>query len=277
MLARVLRIRLRSPIVASAFAGLVLGHVLGCGRKVQPEAGAEPRGSATEARADTGVGSTPRGGSRALDGRTPAVEARAQPADAIVSARVGAEAPDFELPDLNGKLVKLSSLRGKVVVLEWFNPGCPFVKASHTKGSLVDAAARQQRRGVVWLAINSAGQGNQGYGVEANRAGVERFHLRHPVLLDESGSVGHTYDARHTPHMYVIDPQGVLVYRGAIDNSPDGEGESAPSGKLVNYVDAAIADLGAGRPVATAETEAYGCSVKYAAPSHPPRRPREDP
>ena len=181
----------------------------------------------------------------------------------LEAARIGALAPDFELPDLDGKLVKLSSFRGSPVVLEWFNPGCPFVKASHTKGSLVSAAARHGKAGVVWLAINSGAPGKQGHGVEVNREGRVTFKLEHPVLLDESGRVGRAYAAAHTPHMYVIDAQGVLVYRGAIDNSPDGEGESPTGGKLVNYVDAALTDLQAKRPVALAETEAYGCSVKY--------------
>jgi peroxiredoxin len=181
----------------------------------------------------------------------------------LESARIGAPAPDFELPDLDGKLVKLSSFLGKTVVLEWFNPGCPFVKASHTKGSLVDTAARATKSGAVWLAINSGAPGKQGHGVEANRAGKETFKLEHPILLDESGRVGKAYGAAHTPHMYVIDEKGVLVYRGAIDNSPDGEGDSPTGGKLVNYVDTVLASLKAGQPIATAETEAYGCSVKY--------------
>jgi peroxiredoxin len=179
------------------------------------------------------------------------------------TAKVGAPAPDFDLPDLEGKRVRLSELRGKTVVLEWFNPECPFVKASHTKGSLIDTAKRQTTNGVVWLAINSGAPGKQGHGVEKNRTGKDTFGLSHPILLDENGQVGQRYGAQRTPHMYVIDAKGVLVYRGAIDNSPDGEGESPKDGKLVNYVDAALADLAAGRPVATAETEAYGCGVKY--------------
>jgi cytochrome oxidase Cu insertion factor (SCO1/SenC/PrrC family) len=181
----------------------------------------------------------------------------------LAAAQLGTAAPDFELSDLDGRRIQLSSFRGKVVVLEWFNPGCPFVNASHTKGSLVGTAARHTQQGVVWLAINSAGPGRQGYGVPANREAAQRFQLAHPILLDESGQVGHAYGAAHTPHLYVIDARGTLVYRGAIDNSPDAEGESAPGGKLVNYVDAALGDLAAGRQVAVAETEAYGCSVKY--------------
>lgn len=185
------------------------------------------------------------------------------PTSGADSARLGAPAPDFELPDLDGKLVKLASFRGHTVVLEWFNPGCPFVNASHTKGSLVDTASRQIKNGIVWLAVNSGAPGKQGQGVAANRAGKERFKLEHPILLDEAGTVGHAYAAAHTPHLFIIDAKGVLVYRGAIDNSPDAEGQSPTGGKLVNNVDAALADLKAGRAVATPETEAYGCSVKY--------------
>jgi peroxiredoxin len=185
------------------------------------------------------------------------------PARSGTKAVIGKPAPDFELPDLEGHKVRLSQFRGHVVVLEWFNPECPFVKASHTKGSLRGLSDKYTGKGVVWLAINSAASGKQGYGVEANAAGKRKYALNHPVLIDESGDVGHLYDAQHTPHMFVVDEKGVLVYRGAIDNSPDGEGESPQGGKLVNYVETALTELGAGRPVTTAETEAYGCTVKY--------------
>ncbi len=182
---------------------------------------------------------------------------------AAVKAAIGKPAPDFELSDLEGHKVRLSQFRGHVVVLEWFNPECPFVKASHTKGSLRGLSDKYTPKGIVWLAVNSAAAGKQGHGVEANTAGKRKFALNHPVLIDESGDVGHLYDAQHTPHMFVIDDKGVLVYRGAIDNSPDGEGESPQGGKLVNYVETALTELAAGRPVTTAETDAYGYSVKY--------------
>lgn len=178
-------------------------------------------------------------------------------------AEVGKPAPDFVLNDLEGKGVRLSSFKGKTVVLEWFNPECPYVNASHDKGSLRDAAKRHASGRVVWLAINSGAPGRQGVGVEANRAGAKKFGLTHPILLDESGTVGHLYGATRTPTVMVVDDKGVLAYRGAVDNSPDGEGESAPDGKLVSYVDQALSDLGAGRPVATSETRPYGCTVKY--------------
>jgi peroxiredoxin len=181
------------------------------------------------------------------------------------SAAIGKEAPDFTLHDLDGNSIRLSQYRGKIVVLEWFNPGCPFVRASHTKGSLKGTAARHTKNGVVWVAVNSAATGKQGAGADANREAAKRFGIDHPILLDETGAVGKAYGATNTPHMFVVDSKGTLVYKGAIDNSPDGEGESAPDGKLVSYVDEAIAALSAGRPVATAETKAYGCGVKYAA------------
>jgi peroxiredoxin len=182
----------------------------------------------------------------------------------VQTAALGAPAPDFTLPDLDGKPVQLSSFKGKTVVLEWFNPECPFVRKSHEKGSLVDAAKRLTGESVVWLAVNSGAPGKQGTGKEKNLEGRSRFGLTHPILLDESGAIGKLYGAQRTPHLYVINGAGTLVYRGAIDNSPDGEGESPTGGKLIRYVEEALAALGAGKPVPVAETEAYGCSVKYA-------------
>ncbi|MFO0584384.1 MAG: thioredoxin family protein [Anaeromyxobacter sp.] len=179
-------------------------------------------------------------------------------------AAVGQPAPDFALRDLEGKTVKLGDLKGKVVVLEWFNPGCPYVVASHTKGSLVDAAAKLAKGDVVWLAVNSAAPGKQGHGVELNREAARKWSLAHPILLDEDGKVGKAYGATNTPHMFVIGKDGKLAYKGAIDNSPDGERGSPQGGTLVEYVTAALADVQAGRPVKTAETKAYGCGVKYA-------------
>lgn len=184
-------------------------------------------------------------------------------AQASARATVGQPAPDFTLRGLDGAETKLSSLRGKTVVIEWFNPECPFVKASHEKGSLRELAKKVTASGVVWLAVNSGAPGKQGHSPEANRAAVAKWSLSHPVLRDEDGAVGRAYGATNTPQMFVVDSKGTLVYRGAIDNSPDGEGESPAGGKLVNHVEAALADLSAGRPVATPDTRPYGCSVKY--------------
>ena len=192
-----------------------------------------------------------------------AATAAAQPAAETGPAQIGAPAPDFTLQDLDGKSVTLSQFRGKVVVLEWFNPGCPFVRASHTVGSLDGLADKHAKDGVVWLAINSGGPGKQGAGADVNREGMTEFGMHYPVLLDDRGKVGQLYGAERTPHMFVIDAEGVLVYRGAIDNSPDGEGKSPEGGKLVNYVDGAISAIRSGAKVSPAETKAYGCGVKY--------------
>jgi peroxiredoxin len=178
-------------------------------------------------------------------------------------ATVGKPAPDFTLKDLDGKDVKLSSFKGKTVVLEWFNPGCPYVKKSHSVGSLVSTAAKHTKSGIVWLAINSGAPGKQGADPKQNADAVKTWSLAHPVLLDPTGATGKAYGATNTPHMFVIDSKGTLVYAGAIDNSPDGEGKSAEGGKLVNYVDAALADIAAKRAVKVSSTKAYGCGVKY--------------
>jgi peroxiredoxin len=180
-----------------------------------------------------------------------------------IAGEIGKPAPDFTLSDLDGHPVHLAERRGSVVVLEWFNPLCPFVNKAHTKGSLKDTATRRASTGVVWLAIDSSAPGKQGYEPEAIRAAATRFGLAYPILRDETGAVGRAYGATNTPHMFVIDKSGVLVYSGAIDNSPDAEGESPQGGSLVNYVDAALDDLAAGRPVRTPRTKAYGCGVKY--------------
>jgi peroxiredoxin len=173
----------------------------------------------------------------------------------------GAAAPDFTLPDTDGKKHHLADLKSQIVVLEWFNPECPFVRAAHTKGSLVGYAKKLGGK-VTWLGVNSSAPGKPGNGADKTKAAMASFQLTHPVLLDESGSVGHVYGATNTPHLFVID-KGKLVYKGAIDNSPDGEGASAQGGPLVNYVQQALDDLAAGRPVRTPRTKAYGCGVKY--------------
>jgi hypothetical protein len=200
---------------------------------------------------------------RHSSGPLPAAASSASVSSATVSADVGKSAPDFVLRDLDGRDVRLADFRGRILVLEWFNPKCPFVNLSHTKGSLKGTAARHIAEGVAWLGIDSAAPGKQGYAPDEIRDGVKRFGLTHQILRDETGTVGRAYGASNTPHMFVIDHAGILVYAGAIDNSPDGEGESPQGGTLVNYVDAALDDLAAGRRVRTPRTKPYGCSVKY--------------
>jgi peroxiredoxin len=182
---------------------------------------------------------------------------------AAAEPQPGAPAPAFTLTDIDGKAMSLADAKGKVVVLEWFNPSCPFVQRSHTKGSLAGMAKQQTADGVVWLAINSGAPGREGTGVEVNRAAQKEYGLPHTILLDESGTVGKEYGATNTPNMFVIDAKGTLVYRGAIDNSPDAIGQSPEGGTLVNYVEQALEDVAAGRAVRTPSTKPYGCSVKY--------------
>jgi alkyl hydroperoxide reductase subunit AhpC len=175
---------------------------------------------------------------------------------------LGAPAPDFTLKDLDGKSVKLSDYKGKIVVLEWFNPGCPFVQAAHGKDGPLHDMSKMTSDGVVWLAINSSAVGQEGAGAEANKKSRDEWKISAPVLLDEAGTVGRTYGAKSTPHMFVIDAKGMLAYRGALDNAPQGKLEGD---KKINYVEAAISELKAGKPVTTKETKSYGCPVKYAA------------
>lgn len=190
----------------------------------------------------------------------PAPAAEPAPAPASTVAEVGRPAPDFTLKDLDGKEIALSSFKGKTVVLEWFNPDCPFVRHAHGEGPLKDMAKRHAGKGVVWLAINSGAPGKQGHGVERNRQARKEWAIDHPILLDEDGRVGRAYGAKTTPHMFVIDPAGTLVYAGGLDNAPLGRPEG---GEVVNYVEAALSDLAAGRPVAKERAAPYGCSVKY--------------
>ncbi len=192
------------------------------------------------------------------DGKPMALAAKMTP------AALNMPAPDFTLTDLNGKSVHLKDYLGKTVVLEWFNPDCPFVRYAHTKGPLKDMGARYARRGVVWLGINSGAQGKEGAGLERNQAAVKEYTLPYPILIDEKGTVGRAYGARSTPHMFVIDHKGVLIYRGAIDNAPLGE-VNAGAQEVTNYVDAALAfiDQPAGKTLKANDTKAYGCSVKY--------------
>jgi peroxiredoxin len=179
------------------------------------------------------------------------------PADAPLE---GGQAPDFELTDLDGNTVSLASFRGKTVVLEWFNPGCPFVRYAYSKGPLKGMAERWRERGVVWLAINSGAPGKQGHGGEVNREAKRQWSMPQSILFDESGQVGRSYGAKTTPHMFIVDPEGKLAYAGAVDNSPFGK---VPTGGVVNYVELALNSLLSDGEVEIRSTQSYGCSVKY--------------
>ncbi len=183
------------------------------------------------------------------------------PTTAGAAVAVGEPAPDFTLTDTDGTSHALADLRQakRIVVLEWFNPDCPFILKHHVHNhTMNDLAVRYRDQGVVWLAINSAAAGKQGAGLERNQKAHEEYKMAFPVLLDESGAVGKAYGAKTTPHMFVIAADGKIAYAGAIDD------DRSPStlGKT-NHVAAALDALLAGQPVPVAETQAYGCSVKY--------------
>ncbi len=176
-------------------------------------------------------------------------------------AKLGAPAPDFTLTDLAGKKHDLSNYKGKTVVLEWFNPGCPFVVAAHEKDGVLQTMAKEYAaKGVVWLAVNSSAVGRQGHGKATNSKAAKKWKMDHPILVDEKGSVGKAYGAKTTPHMFVVNKAGKLVYKGAPDNAPYGN----PSGSLEPYLANALADVAAGKKVRKSSTKAWGCSVKYA-------------
>ncbi len=190
---------------------------------------------------------------------------RGKPAHQSSRAVLGQKAPGFELNDLQGKPVKLSDYAGKTIVLEWFNPGCPFVKLAHERELSLKHKAKQYRgKNVAWLAINSAGPGKQGHGVEANARFKKRFGIDYPILLDPTGQVGRMYEAKRTPHMFIIDTKGVLVYDGAIDNTMGGDEDDADPPPAVSFVDKALANLQAGKAIEPPKTTPWGCTVKYA-------------
>ena len=169
---------------------------------------------------------------------------------------IGDKAPDFQLDSTEGRSYSLSSFKGKVVVLEWFNPGCPFVKYVYKHELTKNLAANNAD--VVWLAINSSAPKKQGHGVKANTKAKKKWSIPYPILLDESGMVGKSYGAKTTPHMYIIDQNGILVYQGALDDAPFGKGKNPTS-----YVKNALSSLKAGAEISPNQTKAYGCSVKY--------------
>jgi peroxiredoxin len=176
-------------------------------------------------------------------------------------------APDFTLKDLDGKAVQLSKLteKGKIVVLEWFNYDCPFVKAHYTPemNTMGKLAEKYKGKDVVWLTINSTHTAT----AETNAAWAKEHGIKQTILIDSDGKVGRLYKAKTTPHLFVIDKAGKIVYDGAIDNAPLG---NVPEGqKPLNYVEQALTELIAGKPVSTPKTKLYGCSVKYAKGTEP--------
>jgi peroxiredoxin len=194
-------------------------------------------------------------------GATGSPLAPARPAWA--AARVGEPAPTFTAPATTGGTVALDAHRGKVVVLEWTNHDCPYVRKHYESGNMQALQKETTGQGVVWLTIISSAPGEQGHvsAAEANALTAKRSAAPTAVLLDPNGTVGKMYGATNTPHMYVIDPGGKLVYAGAIDDRPTSrKGDVAGAN---NYVRAALQAVAAGQPVKTPVTRAYGCTVKY--------------
>lgn len=171
------------------------------------------------------------------------------------TAAIGAKAPDFTLQDQNGKTVSLHDFAGKIVVLEWTNPECPFVQRHYQAKTMQTLASEFQPKNVVWLAINSSNFATN----DSNLQWAVQQNIAYPVLNDSTGATGHAYHATNTPEMYIIGTDGTLLYQGAIDNDPEGD----KSADKVNYVKTALDEILSGKPVATPETKPYGCNVKY--------------
>jgi peroxiredoxin len=186
-------------------------------------------------------------------------------AAARAEVQPGKPAPEFTARDTSGKEVKLSDLRGKTVVLEWTNHLCPYTVKHYVTGNMQALQKDAAKDGVVWLTIASSAPGTQGYvnALEADKLTADRGAAPANVLLDPDGTVGHLYEAKTTPHMFVIDATGKLVYMGAIDDKPTANSADVKTAR--NYVREALDAVKSGASVKTASTRPYGCTVKYSA------------
>ena len=184
-------------------------------------------------------------------------------ASVLSATKVGDAAPDFTGTASNGKTVRLADYRGKYVVLEWHNNGCPYVGKHYKSGNMQRLQKQWTSQGVVWLTILSSAPGKQGYvsASEENDYLAKMQAAPTAALLDPSGQIGHLYDAKTSPQMIVINPKGVVIYDGAIDDKPTTDLNDVPG--ATNYVSRALMEAMAGKPVETAATRPYGCSVKY--------------
>jgi peroxiredoxin len=181
----------------------------------------------------------------------------------VSAAKVSDPAPDFTGTASNGKTVRLADYRGKYVVLEWHNNGCPYVGKHYKSGNMQRLQKQWTSQGVVWLTILSSAPGKQGYATASEENDYLSKMQAAPTaaLLDPSGQIGHLYDAKTSPQMIVINPKGVVIYDGAIDDKPTTDLNDVPG--ATNYVSRALMEAMAGKPVETAATRPYGCSVKY--------------
>jgi peroxiredoxin len=182
---------------------------------------------------------------------------------AQATATIGQPAPAFTVTDTAGKTVKLADFKGKHVVLEWVNPGCPFVVKHYSSANMQGTQKAATAQGVVWLAVNSTASDASDYKAPPAMAAwmQQQKAAASATLMDTDGKLGRAYGARTTPHMYVIDPAGTLVYAGAIDSKPTAN--PADIASATNHVKVALAETLAGKPVSQAQTRPYGCSVKY--------------
>ena len=179
------------------------------------------------------------------------------------TATVGQAAPAFSATDASGKSVALADLKGKTVVIEWVNPECPYVRKHYDSANMQATQKAARGKGVVWLSVNSTHPSHYDFKKPTEMLAwtQKQGAASSATLMDGDGKIGCAYGARTTPHMYVVDAKGTLVYAGGIDDKPSSNPADVKTAK--NYVNAALADVRAGRPVAQAVTRAYGCSVKY--------------
>ena len=184
-------------------------------------------------------------------------------ASSAIAGTVGQPAPDFTLSDLSGKAVKLSDYRGSYVVLEWVNPECPYVEKHYGSRNMQGLQKDYTAQKVVWLTINSTREGHSEYYPPQKMAGWLKQMNAAPsaTLLDPTGKVGRAYQARTTPHMYIVDPKGQLVYAGGIDDKRSTSQSDVKTAK--NFVRAAMGEALAGKSISAASTSPYGCSIKY--------------
>ena len=180
-----------------------------------------------------------------------------------IAATVGEPAPVFTATDIQGVEHTLTDFQGKTVILEWNNPECPYVVKHYDSGNMQKLQAEAVEAGAVWIAINSGAEGKQGHMTTdvANEKMTDLGFNGSAYIIDESGDIGHMYDAKTTPHMFVINPEGTLVYAGAIDSDPSFKQDGIAT--ATNYVKAAWEAVANGSPVEVSSTQAYGCSVKY--------------
>ncbi len=182
---------------------------------------------------------------------------------AAEAPKVGAAAPAFSLTDSNGQKHSLGEAKGKYVVLEWFNPGCPFVQKHYGSGNMQKLQEEFTKKGVVWYAVDSSAPGKEGHLTPelANKQMTDWKMRATAILIDADGKTGQAFGAKNTPHMFIINPDGKVVYEGAIDSKPSANPDDIAG--ATNYVKAALDESLAGKPISTANTKPYGCSVKY--------------